>query len=75
MRFVIADLWGDVATPSATVTSIRRAVAASEDDRDKIGFTVDVAQRLGSTTTDSARVEKPVTPIVHLPEGFLADSA
>lgn len=75
MRFVVADLWGDVATPSASVSYIYAAPSAPEDDRDKIGFTIDVAQRLDFMTIASGTASSAATSFMHSPRENLADSA
>jgi hypothetical protein len=76
MRFVVADLWGNVATPSATVSFLHAPPAALEDtDHDKVGFTVDVTQRLDGEIVHDETSTNDVTPIVRPTGENLADSA
>lgn len=72
---MVADLWGNVATPSATVSILHAPPAASvSNDRDKVGFTLDVTQRLGGAIAqESPAID--VTPIAHRASDDLADSA
>ncbi len=75
MRFVVADLWGGPLKPLATVSNLRVAPVATEDDRDKIGFTVDVVQRLGTKTVVDATTASAGTSNVRLIGESLADTA
>jgi hypothetical protein len=76
MRFVVADLWGNVATPLATVSLLRAPPAALEGaDHDKVGFTVDVAQRLDGEIVHDGTSTSDVAPIVRPTGENLADSA
>lgn len=61
--------------PVATVARIHSEPTTSENDRDKIGFTVDVAQRLGDMTIAGATGVGTNNPIVRAPRENLAESA
>ncbi|HEY5437714.1 MAG TPA: hypothetical protein VIJ99_02305 [Acidimicrobiales bacterium] len=75
MRFVVADLWGNVATPSATVSVLHEPPADLDDaDEDKVGFTFDVTQRLGGAILQDTSTSA-VTPLVRPTSLSLADSA
>jgi hypothetical protein len=75
MRFVVADLWGNVATPVATISILHAPPAASvSNDLDKVGFTVDVTQRLDGAIHLTS-LERDATAIVNPTREHFADSA
>jgi hypothetical protein len=75
MRFVVADLWGNVTASVATVSILHAPLASPvSNDRDKVGFTVDVAQRLGGAIHQTPP-PREATAIVSRTGENLAESA